>query len=75
MSFNQFVHRDYLIINPLNPHYNVTSRKNSKIDWYEYKNYSLENPQEIIYEIDYQPDHNTMKNVQPKIEIEEKKES
>lgn len=55
MSFNQFIDRKYLITNPFNPEYNVNDKANKKVDWFHFKNYSIENPNYQYY-IDYQPD-------------------
>lgn len=71
MSFNSFIDRNYLITNPLNPDYNVNSKKYQNVDWYHYKDYSLEKEPTYNFSIDYKPDQNTFHN---SIVNEEKKE-
>lgn len=71
MSFNHFITRNYLIVNPFNPDYNVNYKKLQPIDWYEYQNYATSD-QKVEFYIDYQPDRKMIHNKYP-IELEEEK--
>lgn len=70
MSFNQFVDRNYLITNPFNPNFN--GHNANRTDWYHFKDYSKPQTTYTV-DIDYQPDHNTMKELAPRVEVKEEK--